>query len=59
LREWCYDAKAKRGKPWRELEVESCFAPLLAWVLRWGEGAQLALAVAATTLGQRALWGEW
>ena len=53
LREWCYEAKAKRGKPRRELEVESCFAPLLAWVLRGWEGTQLAVAVEATTLGQR------
>jgi hypothetical protein len=53
LREWCYEAKAKRGKPRQELAVESCFAPLLAWVLSWWEGQQLALAVDATTLGQR------
>jgi hypothetical protein len=53
LREWCYEARAKRGGPRQELKVESCFAPLLAWVLRWWEGHQLALAVDATTLGQR------
>ena len=53
LREWCYEAKAKRGQPRHELHVESCFAPLLAWVLQWWEGTQLALAVDATTLGQR------
>src|SRR6266446_5603808 len=53
LREFCYEAKAKRGGPRREVQVESCFAPLLAWVLRWWEGKQLALAVDATTLGQR------
>jgi Transposase DDE domain len=53
LREWCYEAKAKRGGPRQELAVETCFAPLLAWVLSWGEGNQLALAVDATTLGQR------
>jgi len=53
LREFCYEAKAKRGKPRQELAVETCFAPLLAWVLRWWEGDQLALAVDATTLGQR------
>jgi hypothetical protein len=53
LREWCYEAKAKRGKPRRELVVESCFAPLLAWGLGWWDGTQLALAVDATTLGQR------
>jgi hypothetical protein len=53
LREWCYEAKVKRGKPRQELPVESCFAPLLGWVLSWWEGQQLALAVDATTLGQR------
>ena len=52
LREWCYEAKAKRGKPRQELAVESCFAPLLAWVLSGWEGHQLALAVDATTLGR-------
>ena len=35
LREWCYEAQAKRGKPRQELAVETCFAPLLAWVLSW------------------------
>ena len=53
LREFCYEAKAKRGGPRQEVTVERCFAPLLAWVLSWWEGTQLALAVDATTLGQR------
>jgi hypothetical protein len=53
LREFCYEAKAKRGQPRQELAVESCFAPLLGWVVRWWEGNQLAFAVDATTLGQR------
>jgi hypothetical protein len=35
------------------VKVETCFAPLLAWVLKWWDGKQLALAVDATTLGQR------
>src|ERR1043166_4218622 len=35
LREFCYEAKVKRGGPRHELAVETCFAPLLAWVLRW------------------------
>jgi hypothetical protein len=52
LREFCYEANANRGKPRRAWAVERCFAPLLAWVLSWWEGPQLALAVAATTLGQ-------
>lgn len=53
LREFSYEAQAKRGGPRRAVEVETCFAPLLAWVLRWWEGQQLALAVDARTLGQR------
>ena len=53
LREFCYEAQAKRGGPRQELAVETCFAPLLAWVLSWWEGHQLALALDATTLGQR------
>jgi hypothetical protein len=53
LRECCYEAKAKRGGPRQELKVGSCFAPLLAWGLSWWDSTQLALAVDATTLGQR------
>jgi len=53
LREFCYEAKAKRGGARQEVKVETCFAPLLAWVLSWWDGTQLALAVDATTLGQR------
>jgi hypothetical protein len=53
LREWCYEAEAKRGAKRQALAVESCFAPLLGWVVSWWEGHQLALALDATTLGQR------
>jgi hypothetical protein len=53
LREFCYEAQAKRGGPRQALAGATCFAPLVAWVLRWWEGEQLALAVDATTLGQR------
>src|SRR4028118_2111619 len=42
LREWCYEAGAKRGTKRRELDVESCFAPLLRWVLSWWTGRQVA-----------------
>jgi hypothetical protein len=49
LREFCYEAKAKRGGPRQEIQVEACFAPFLAWVLSWWDGQQLALAVDATT----------
>ena len=53
LREWCYEAPAKRGIQRQALAVETCFAPLLRWVLQWWQGAQLALALAATTRGDR------
>jgi hypothetical protein len=53
LREFCYEAPAKRGSQRQALVVERCFAPLLAWVLRGWEGSQLALALDATPLGQR------
>jgi DDE family transposase len=53
LREWCYEAQAKRGKKRQEVCVETCFAPLLAWVLSGWTGTQLALALDATTLGDR------
>jgi hypothetical protein len=53
LREWCYEAEAKRGAKRQALEGESCFAPVLGWGLSWGEGNQLALAIDATALGAR------
>jgi hypothetical protein len=53
LREFCYEATAKRGTARHELVVETCFVPLLAWVVDQWEGTQLALALDATTLGTR------
>jgi hypothetical protein len=53
LREGCDEANAKRGGPRQEVNGESCLAPLLAGVLSWWEGTQMAFAVQATTLGQR------
>ena len=53
LREWCYDAADKRGAKRQALAVEPCFVPLLAWVLSWWQGPQLALALDATSLGDR------
>ncbi len=50
-REWWYEAAAKRGEHRRALEGESCFAPRLGGVLRWGEGPHLALAVDAPAWG--------
>ncbi len=55
LGEWCYNAKDKKGKKRRELDVSTCFGPLLAWILAWWPADQprLALALDATTLKQR------
>ncbi|MBD2494633.1 hypothetical protein [Nostoc sp. FACHB-280] len=33
LKEWYQEAKAKKGKLRRTLDVSSCFAPLLLWVI--------------------------
>src|SRR5437867_13345661 len=53
LREWYYDTKRKRGAKRQALHVETCFAPLLGWVVSWWQGTQLALAIDATALGAR------
>ncbi len=55
LREWCYGAQDKRGKQRRELDVRSCFAPLVCWILAWwpADERRLALALDATTLKKR------
>ena len=53
LREWYYDAPRKRGTKRQELRVETCFPLLLGWGVSWWHGTQLALAIDATTLGQR------
>jgi len=55
LREWYLEAQAKRGGPRRDLEVTTCFGPLLGWLVRLLGDAEhrLALALDATTLGDR------
>lgn len=53
LREWCWNAEDKAGKKRQQVVVEDCFVPLLGWVLRHWQGTQLALALDATTLGDR------
>ena len=59
LRDWYREAPAKhgakRGRKRRSLDVSTCFAPLLRWVVAWWDPAcpQLALAMDASTLGQR------
>jgi hypothetical protein len=53
LREFGYEAAAKRGEKRQAGDVGSCFAPLLAGVRGWWEGQQLALALDAPTWGAR------
>ena len=53
LREFCYEATAKRRAARCTLAVEPCLVLLLAWGVGQWEGTQLALALDATTLGTR------
>lgn len=55
LRESLYDEVDKRGGQRQTLEVQTCFAPLLKWVISWWESgdSRLALALDASTLGQQ------
>ena len=55
LREWYEERTHKRGAQRREVEVSTCFAPLLRWILHhWNASdKRLALALDATTLGER------
>ena len=53
LREFCWEASAKAGTHRQEIGVEVCFLPLLRWILSRWQGTQLALALDATTLGDR------
>ncbi len=49
------EAAAKKGQKRAEWYVESCFGPLLGWILSWwrGESHRLALVLDATTLSDR------
>ncbi len=55
LREWCYASKNKRGAKRQDLDVSTCFAPLLRWILEWwpANEMRLVIAVDASTLGKR------
>ncbi len=55
LREWCYNADDKKGEKRCELDVSTCFGPLLQWILAWWPADQprLALALDATTVKKR------
>jgi hypothetical protein len=53
LREWLYDGGDRAAPCGTRLEVETCFAPLLGWVVRWWVGDTLPLAIDATSLRER------
>lgn len=53
LRDLYREAPAKAGRRRRDLDLTTCWAPWLAWVVDGWRGKQLALALDATTLGQR------
>jgi len=55
LREWYRDIKDKKGEKRQELDVSTCFVPLLSWVLSlWPATEQrLALAMDASSLSDR------
>src|SRR5271166_5214282 len=53
LQEFYQPASAKSGTQRRELDVTTCFAPLLTWTLKGWPSNRLALALDATSLGDR------
>ncbi len=53
LYEWCLDASDKAGAQRTALDVTTCFVPLLRWIVRLWSGAQLALTIDASSLGDR------
>jgi hypothetical protein len=53
LYEWCLDAPDKAGSKRQALDVTTCFAPLLGWIVRLWDSTQLALTVDASSLGDR------
>jgi hypothetical protein len=53
LRDLYREAPAKAGDKRCELDLDTCWAPWLSWVVEGWHSKQLALALDATTLGQR------
>jgi hypothetical protein len=53
LREFLYDGADRAAPCAISLDVEACFAPLLAWVVTWWEGDTVPLAIDATSLRDR------
>jgi len=53
LQEFYQPAAAKSGRHRNQLDVTTCFAPLLAWILQGWRSTRLAVALDATSLGDR------
>ncbi len=53
LRDLYHEAPAKAGKQRSELDLSTCWTPWLKWVIEGWHSKQLALALYATTLGER------
>src|SRR5687767_674561 len=53
LREFLCDGADRAAPCGTSLDLEACFAPLLGWVLDWWTGAELPLAIDATSLHDR------
>jgi hypothetical protein len=51
LQEFYQPATAKSGRQRDQLDITTCFAPLLAWILTGWQSTSLALALDATSLG--------
>src|SRR5260370_38941230 len=53
LREWYFAAEDKAGLSRQDVDVRTCFAPLAKWVLAHWSGQRVALALDASSLGDR------
>jgi hypothetical protein len=56
IREFCYDAKDKKGTKKKgvkrtQIDVQTCFGSLIRWIISLWQSKQIALALDATTLG--------
>ena len=53
LRDMYREKEAKSGKNRAQIDVKECWAPWLTWILKGWSSKQLAVAIDATTLGER------
>ena len=53
LYDWCLDAHDKAGGQRRDIDVTTCFVPLLRWIVYLWSSQQLALTIDASSLGDR------